>query len=59
MKNMKRISTISYPYEITEENGLTVLRFYPKDPDAKYPDSSVLVLKLNAKDKQTLVKQLS
>jgi len=56
---MKRISTISYPYEITEEEGLTVLRFYPKNPNAKYPEDSVLVLKLNAEDKQALVKLLS
>jgi hypothetical protein len=56
---MKRETIGTYPYAVTKEHGLTVIRFYPKKADAQYPDDAVLVLKLNDKDKQTLIKLLS
>ncbi len=56
---MKRETIGTYPYDVTKENGVTIIRFYPKKADAQYPDDAVLVLRLNNKDKQTLVKLLS
>jgi hypothetical protein len=56
---MKRTIIGTYPYEMTREDGLTVLRFFPKKPDAKFPDDPVLVLKLSQKDKRTLIGLLS
>jgi hypothetical protein len=55
----RRIKTVSYPYDISEENGFTVLRFIVKDPNAKFPDECKLKLILDVKDKQTLIKELS
>jgi hypothetical protein len=54
---MKRINTVSYPYEISEENGSTVLRFFPKTPGAKTSNAK-LKFELSPKDKQTLIEQL-
>lgn len=54
-----RINTISYPYEISDENGDTVIRFFVKSPDAVYPNTCKLVFRMNAKDKGTLLKLLS
>lgn len=59
MEAMKRNVIGTYPYELTKEQGMTVLRFFPKKPNAQYPDDAVLVLKLSDKDKQTLIKLLS
>jgi hypothetical protein len=56
---MKRNVIGTYPYELTKEGSDTVIRFFPKKADAKYPDDAVLVLTLNDKDKQTLIKLLS
>jgi hypothetical protein len=55
----QRIKTVSYAYDISEEDGLTVLRFIVKSKDAKYPDKCKLVLKLDKNDKQKLIRLLS
>jgi len=45
-----------FPIEV-EKNGKTIkLRFYPKNPKAKYPDSPVLVLQLNEDDREKILK---
>ena len=54
----KRDELSGFPYEITKEGDFTVLRFFPKSPTAEYPNDSVMVLKLNEKDKQKLIKIL-
>ena len=56
---MKRDEIGSYPYEIERKGNILTLRFFPKSPAAKYPNDSVLVLKLDEKDKQKLIKILS
>jgi hypothetical protein len=48
-----------YPYEVKKEAGKTVLRFYPKSPDAKNPDSIVFVLPLGKEDKKKLLQLVS
>jgi hypothetical protein len=55
----ERIKTVSYPYEMQEKDGLTIIRFIVKDPNAKYPDTCKLRLVLNPKDKQTLAQLLT
>jgi hypothetical protein len=55
----QRIKTVSYPYEIHEENGLTIIRFIVKDPNAKYPDTCKLRLALSSDDKKTLAELLT
>jgi hypothetical protein len=57
---MKREKLGSYPYEIERSNQSTVIvRFFPKKPDAKFPDDAVLKLVLTEKDKQKLKEILS
>jgi hypothetical protein len=56
---MKRNEIGGYPYELTKEGNVTIMRFFPKKPTAQYPDDAVLVLKLSDKDKQTLIKLLA
>jgi len=43
-----------YPFEVKKENGRTVLRFFPKSPTAKNPNSIVFVLPLDKEDKKKL-----
>ena len=57
--SMKREKVGSYPYEIERKGNILILRFFPKSPTAEYPNDSVLVLKLDEKDKQKLIKILS
>jgi len=52
---MKRNELGGFPYEVEKEGAVTILRFFPRT-SAKYPDLSVLTLKLTEKDKQTLLK---
>ena len=56
---MKREKVGSYPYEIERKGNILILRFFPKTPTAKDPDNSVLVLPLDEKDRQKLIKILS
>ena len=55
---MKRDELGGFPYEVEKECDVMVLRFFPR-PSAKYPDQSVLTLRLTKKDKQTLLRLLS
>lgn len=48
----------SFPIEVTKANGITKIRFFPKKPNAKYPDNPVLILKLDDKEKEKLLKIL-
>ena len=48
----------SFPIEVTKNNGEIKIRFYPKNPNAKYPDNPVLVLKLDNAEKEKLLKIL-
>jgi len=45
-----------FPYEVEQEMDMTIIRFFPKSPNAKYPNDSILVLKLSKEDKQKLLK---
>ena len=56
---MKREKVGGYPYEIDRERNILILRFFPKSPNAKYPNDAVLVLRLDGKDKQELIEILS
>jgi hypothetical protein len=48
-----------YPYESKKENGKTVLRFFPKSPNAKNPDGVVFVLALDVNDKKKISEIIS
>jgi len=45
-----------YPFEARKEGGKTILRFFPKSPDAKNPNSIVFVLRLGPEDKKIISK---
>jgi len=47
------------PFEAKDENGKTVLRFYPKSPDAVNPDGIVFMLPLDKDDKKKLLEIIS
>lgn len=47
------------PFEAKKENGKTVLRFFPKGPNPKNPDSIVFVLTLTKEDKKKLTEIIS
>lgn len=49
----------SFPYELRKESGRVVLRFYPKGPNAKNPDSIVFVLSLGDDDRKKLLRIIS
>ncbi len=55
---MKRNEIGGHPYEVKRDGGIIILRFFPHST-AEYPNDSVLVLRLNEKDKQTLIKILT
>lgn len=55
---MNRDKIGGVPFDVKEEANRTVLRFYPKNPNAKNPNSVVFVLFLDSKDKEQLVKIL-
>jgi len=55
---MKRDELGGFPYEVEKEERIIILRFFPR-PTAKYPDQSILTLKLGEKDKQKLLRILS
>ena len=45
-----------FPCDVEIKGATLTLRFYPKSSSATYPNSSVLVLKLNEEDKQKLIR---
>ena len=56
---MVRDTLSGFPYEISKEKGMIVIRFYPKSLKAKYPNDSIFVLKLNEKELEKLQKILT
>ena len=55
---MKRDELGGFPYEVEKIGDLTIIRFYPR-PTAKYPDQSVLTLKMDRKSKEKLLRILT
>jgi len=49
----------SFPIQVTKTNGEIKIKFYPKNPDAKYPDNPVLILKLDDGEREKLQKIIS
>jgi len=49
----------SFPIEVIEIEGETRIKFFPKNPNAKYPDKPVLVLKLDTVEREKLRKILN
>jgi len=49
----------SFPIEVIKTQGETKIKFFPKNPNAKYPDKPVLVLTLDSVEKEKLQKILS
>jgi len=47
------------PFEAKKEGGKTVLRFFPKGPNAKNPDGIVFMLALDEEDKKKMSKIFS
>jgi len=47
------------PYEVKKEKNRTMLRFYPKSPNAKNPDGIVFMLALDKDDVSKLQKIIS
>jgi len=48
----------SFPIEVTETKGEVTIKFFPKNPNAKYPDKPVLVIRLDGDEKDKLLKIL-
>jgi len=55
---MRRDTLGGFPYETKSEEGKIVIRFFPR-PTAKYPDQSVLTLRLDENDVQKLQRILT
>lgn len=55
---MKRDELGGFPYKVEKVGGLIIIRFYPR-PTAKYPDQSVLTLKIDRKSKAELLRILT
>jgi len=55
---MKRDELGGFPYEVEKIGDLVIIRFYPR-PRAKYPDQSVLTLKIDRKSKEKLLRILT
>jgi len=51
---MSRDTIGGFPYEVSRRENETIIRFFPKNPDAEYPNNSVLVLRLDEKDKRKM-----
>lgn len=49
----------SFPIEVIKTQGEIKIKFFPKNPNAKYPDNPVLVLTLDVFEKEKLQKILS
>lgn len=47
-----------FPFEVERNDSLIIIRFYPRST-AKYPDQSVLTLKIDKKSKEKLLKILA
>ena len=46
----------SFPIEVIKTQGEIKIKFFPKSPNAKYPDNPVLILKLDSVEKEKLQK---
>ena len=46
----------TFPIEVIKTPGEIKIKFFPKSPNAKYPDNPVLILKLDAVEKEKLQK---
>ena len=46
----------SFPIEVTKSKDEVKIKFYPKNPNAKYPDNPVLILRLDSVEKEKLQK---
>jgi len=55
---MNRDELGGFPYEVEKIGDLIIIRFYPR-PTAKYPDQSVLTLKIDRKSKEKLLRILT
>lgn len=56
---MKRDRLSEFPFTISRKEDILTIKFFPKNPNAKYPNDPVLVLNLDIKDQIKLVKILS
>lgn len=52
---MERDRLGGVPYEVRNEDGKVVFRFFPKSPNAKNPDGIVFALALDDKDQKKLL----
>jgi len=48
-----------FPCEIERKGDELKLKFFPKNPDAKYPNSAVIILPLGKEDRKKFLKILS
>jgi hypothetical protein len=51
---MPRATLGGHPYDVAEENGKLILRFFPKSPNEPYPNDEVLKLTLTDEDIEKL-----
>lgn len=54
---MRRDTLGGFPYEKESEEGKIAIRFFPR-PTARYPDQSILTLRLDENDAQKLLRIL-
>lgn len=52
---MVRETISGFPCEIEKKEGVVRMKFLPKSPNAKYPESPVLILKLDKDDRKKLI----
>ncbi len=48
--NMARDFLAGFPYEFERKGQVLKIKFYPKNPKAKYPNSAVIILPLTRED---------
>lgn len=58
MQIRMKYTLASFPIEVTETKGEVTIKFFPKNPNAKYPDKPVLVIRLDGDEKDKLLKIL-
>jgi len=47
---MTRDTLGGFPFEVKKENGMTILRFFPKKTLAEFPNDAELTLRLGPQD---------
>lgn len=55
---MERDKISGFPYEVEKKRGIVKIKFYPKNPAAKYPNSAVIILQLTDEDRKKLTRIL-